>query len=126
MFVGKRVKGQIVPMGKESWGAKFKKYAVMAGINERGKRCHGVRKTAAIEAAHAGANTLEMQRMFGWEDEKMPTLYTKLADSETAAVSGSEKVAAHRERLKNIRKNRGVTNPTSVGNKWQKLLQNQS
>jgi MFS family permease len=39
-----------VPTNKESWGAKFKKYALMAGVNVKSHRCHGTRKASATEA----------------------------------------------------------------------------
>ena len=41
-------------MAKEAWAAKFKKYAVLAGVNEAKKNCHGVRKARAEDAAYAG------------------------------------------------------------------------
>ena len=34
-------------MNKKAWAAKFKKYAVQAGVNEPTKSCHGVRKARA-------------------------------------------------------------------------------
>ena len=36
-----------------AWAAKFKKYAVLAGVNEAKKSCHGVRKARAEVAAYA-------------------------------------------------------------------------
>ena len=38
VFSGKRVRGRVVPMNKKAWAAKFKKYAVLAGVNERPDR----------------------------------------------------------------------------------------
>lgn len=53
VFTGKRVRGRVVPMNKKAWAAKFKKYAVLAGVNEPKKSCHGVRKARAEVAAYA-------------------------------------------------------------------------
>jgi hypothetical protein len=41
VFTGKLVRGRIVPMNKKAWAAKLKKYAVLAGVNEPKKSCHG-------------------------------------------------------------------------------------
>jgi hypothetical protein len=38
-------------MNKKAWAMKFKKYAVLAGVNEPKKSCHGVRKARAEVAA---------------------------------------------------------------------------
>jgi transposase InsO family protein len=43
VFTGKMVKGRVLPM-KKAWAAKFKKYALLARVNEPKKSCHGVRK----------------------------------------------------------------------------------
>lgn len=47
VFTGKFVKGRVLPMNKKAWAAKFKKFAVLAGVNESKKSCHGVRKARA-------------------------------------------------------------------------------
>ena len=52
VFTGKLLKGRILPMNKKAWAAKFKKYALLAGINELKKSCHGVRKARAEAAAY--------------------------------------------------------------------------
>jgi hypothetical protein len=44
VFTGKMVKGRVLPMKKKAWAAKFKKYAILARVNEPKKSCHGVRK----------------------------------------------------------------------------------
>jgi hypothetical protein len=41
------VKGEIKPMNKNAWAEKFKKYAVLAGVNEPKKSCRGVVKRAS-------------------------------------------------------------------------------
>ena len=59
-------------MNKKAWAAKFKKYAVLAGVNEPKKNCHGVRKARAEVAAYAECTESQMMAMFGWRDQKMP------------------------------------------------------
>jgi integrase len=41
VFTGKRLKGRVLPMNKKAWAMKFKKYALLAGVNEPKKSCHG-------------------------------------------------------------------------------------
>jgi integrase len=53
VFTGKMVRGRVLLMNKKAWAAKFKKYAVPAGVNEPKKSCHGVRKARAEVAAYA-------------------------------------------------------------------------
>jgi integrase len=48
VLIGRMVRGRrVLPMNKKAWAAKFKKYAVLAGVNEPKKSCHGVRKSRA-------------------------------------------------------------------------------
>lgn len=47
VFTGKFVKGRVLPMNKKAWAAKFKKFAVLVGVNESKKSCHDVRKVRA-------------------------------------------------------------------------------
>ena len=68
VFTGKKVKGRVLPMNKKAWAAKFKKYAVLAGVNEPKKSCHGVRKARAEVAAYADCTESQMMAMFGWTD----------------------------------------------------------
>lgn len=72
VFTGKIVRGRVVPMNKKAWAAKLKKYAVLAGVNEPKKSCHGVRKARAEVAAYADCTESQMMAMFGWTDPKMP------------------------------------------------------
>jgi hypothetical protein len=46
--------------------AKFKKYAVLAGVNEPRKSCHGVAKAWAEVVAYADCTESQMMAMFGW------------------------------------------------------------
>jgi integrase len=125
VFVGKRERDKIVAMSKEGWGMKFKKYMLLAGINVPGQRCHGMRKTSAIESAYAGATTIELKRMYGWENSQMPDLYTAMANGEKLARSGAGKRAAYREQMKNKRQNGPGTNTPLLGSKWKKMQDNQ-
>lgn len=72
VFTGKVVRGRVLPMKKKAWAANFKKYAVLAGVNEPKKSCHGLRKARAEVAAYADCTESQMMTMFGWTDPKMP------------------------------------------------------
>jgi integrase len=89
---GKRVGGRIVPMSKEAWAAKFKKYAIMAGVNEAKKNCHGVRKSRAEDAAYAGTTESQMMACFGWIDPKMAAHYIAQAKRALLGQSGMAKM----------------------------------
>lgn len=94
VFTGKMLKGRVLPMNKKAWAAKFKKYAVLAGVNEPKKSCHGVRKARAEVAAYADCTESQMMAMFGWTDPKMPALYIAQANREKFGFSGMDKVVA--------------------------------
>jgi hypothetical protein len=94
VFTGKMVKGRVLPMNKQAWAAKFKKYAVLAGVNEPKKSCHGVRKARAEVAAYADSTESQMMAMFGWTDPKMPAHYIAKANREKLGISGMEKIVA--------------------------------
>lgn len=84
----------MLPMNKKAWAAKFKKYAVLAGVNEAKKSCHGVRKARAEVAAYADCTESQMMAMFGWTDPKMPAHYIAQANREKLGMSGMDKVVA--------------------------------
>jgi integrase len=92
VFTGKRVRGRVLPMKKKAWAAKFKKYAVLADVNEPKKSCHGVRKARAEVAAYADCTESQMMAMFGWTDPKMPAHYIAQANREKLGVSGMDKI----------------------------------
>jgi integrase len=94
VFTGKTVRGRILPMNKKAWATKLKKYAVLAGVNEPKKSCHGVRKARAEVAAYADCTESQMMAMFGWTDPKMPALYIAQANREKLGISGMEKIVA--------------------------------
>jgi hypothetical protein len=76
----------------------FKKYAVLAGINEPKKSCHGVRKARAEVAAYADCTESQMMAMFGWTEPKMPAHYIAQANREKHGISVMEKIVAFDER----------------------------
>ncbi len=94
VFTGKRVRSRVLPMNKKAWAAKFKKYAVSAGVNEPKKSCHGVRKARAEAAAYAECTESQMMAMFGWTDPKMPAHYIAQANREKLGISGMDKIVA--------------------------------
>jgi integrase len=94
VFTGKVVKGRVLPMNKKAWAAKFKKYAVLAGVNEPKKSCHGVRKARAEVAAYADCTESQMMAMFGWTDPKMPAHYIAQANREKLGMTGMDKIVA--------------------------------
>src|SRR5258705_180889 len=94
VFTGKLVKDRVLPMNKKAWAAKFKKYTVLAGVNEPKKSCHGVRKARAEVAAYADCTESQMMAMFGWTDPKMPAHYIAKANREKLGMSGMDKIVA--------------------------------
>jgi hypothetical protein len=94
VFTGKKLRGRVLPMNKKAWAMKFKKYAVLAGVNEPEKSCHGVRKARAEVAAYADCTESQMMAMFGWTDPKMPAHYIAQANREKLGISGMEKIMA--------------------------------
>src|SRR5258705_5759018 len=94
VLTGKMVKRRVLPMNKKAWAAKFKKYAVLAGVNEPKKSCHGVRKARAEVAAYADCTESQMMAMFGWTDPKMPAHYIAQANREKLGISGMDKIIA--------------------------------
>jgi integrase len=87
VFTGKVLRGRVLPMNKKAWAAKFKKYAVLAGVNEPKKSCHGLRKARAEVAAYADCTESQMMAMFGWTDPKMPAHYTRRTGRSSASAA---------------------------------------
>jgi len=85
VFTGKMLKGRILPMNKKAWAMKFKKYAVLAGVNEPKKSCHGVRKARAEVAAYADCTESQMMAM--WLDRSK--------DAGALHRSGEQRKARH-------------------------------
>jgi hypothetical protein len=84
----------VLPMNRKAWAAKFKKYAVLADVNEPKKSCHGVRKARAEVTAYADCTESQMMAMFGWADPKMPAHYIGQANRENLGMSGMDKIVA--------------------------------
>src|SRR5690348_12474978 len=93
VFTGKLVEGDILPMSKKAWAAKFQKFARLAGVNEPKKNCHGVRKARAEVAAYSECTEAQMMAMFGWRDHKMPALY--IAKANRLAISRMERMKTY-------------------------------
>jgi integrase len=98
VFTGKVLRGRVRPMNKKAWAAKSKKYAVLVGINEPKKSCHGVRKARAEVAAYADCTESQMMAMFGRTDPKMPAHYIAQANREKLGITGMEKVVSFDQR----------------------------
>jgi hypothetical protein len=92
VFIGKKLRGCVLAMNK-AWAMKFK-YAVLAGVNEPKKSCHGVRKARAEVAAYADCTESQMMAMFGWTDPKMPAHYIAQASRKKLGICGMEKIVA--------------------------------
>jgi integrase len=61
---------------KESFGNYFREACIAAGVPGR---AHGLRKAGASRAAENGATNEQLKAIFGWTDDKMPSLYTRQA-----------------------------------------------
>jgi integrase len=91
-IVGKRGR----PFVKESFGNEFKDACRAAGIDERGKAAHGMRKVAATRCAEAGATVHQMMALFGWLTEKEALHYTKTANRKRMAREAAQHLATKR------------------------------
>ena len=114
VFTGKKLRGRALPMNKKAWAMKFKKYAVLAGVNEPKKSCHGVRKARAEVAAYADCTESQMMAMFGWTDPKMPAHYIAQANREKLGISGMEKIVAF-DQSRSLDDFMGVPEANNVG-----------
>lgn len=72
-------------MAKESFGNWFRETCKAAGVPGS---AHGLRKAGATRAAENGATTAHLKAMYGWTDDNMPSLYTRIADRARLAASG--------------------------------------
>ncbi len=81
-------------MNKKAWAMKFKKFSVLAGVNEAKKSCHGAHKARAEVVAYAECTESQMMAMFGWTDPKMPAHDIAQANREKLGISGMDKVVA--------------------------------
>lgn len=67
------------PLTKETFGNYFREACREAGVPGS---AHGVRKIAAATAANNGATVAQLKALFAWDNDAMPSLYTRTADRE--------------------------------------------
>lgn len=77
------------PMVKESFGNWFREACNAAGVPGA---AHGLRKAGASRAAENGATNEQLKAIFGWTDDKMPSLYTKAANRAKMAKAAMSKL----------------------------------
>jgi integrase len=77
------------PMTKESFGNLFREACKAAGVPGA---AHGLRKAGATRAAEAGATIHELNALFGWDDNKTASIYTKKADRKRLAMQAIGKM----------------------------------
>ena len=77
------------PMTKESFGNLFREACKAAGVPGA---AHGLRKAAATRLAEAGATVNELNAWFGWDGNKMASVYTRAADRARMSQSAGEKL----------------------------------
>ena len=118
-IVGER--GQ--PLTKESFGNWFGEACREAGVR---KSAHGLRKALASKLANTGATTDQLKAVFGWTDEKMPSLYARGADRKRLAQDALRRLAADLEaKLERNNPNTSIPNlDTKVGNGDEKASNN--
>jgi integrase len=78
-----------LPLTKESFGNRFRKACLAAGVD---KSAHGIRKLAATRIAEAGATVAELEAIFGWTGGTMASLYTRTVDRTRLARQGMERL----------------------------------
>jgi hypothetical protein len=90
VFTGKVVRGRILPMKKKALAAKFKKYAVLVGINDAEEelpwRAQGARRGCSLRRLHREPDDGD-----SWTDLKMPAHYIAKANREKLGMSGMDK-----------------------------------
>lgn len=80
------------PLTKESFGNMFKAACVAAGITQKKKSAHGLRKLSATIWAERGATVHELMAMFGWLTVQMAELYTREADRKRLALGAHDRL----------------------------------
>lgn len=78
------------PFVKESFGTWFREVCDVAGVQGS---AHGLRKAGATRAANNGATDKQLMAMYGWQDPKMATHYTRKADKLRLAMEAAQFVA---------------------------------
>lgn len=87
------------PLTKESFGNWFREACTAAKVPGA---AHGLRKAGATRAAENGATTKQLKSIFGWEDDKMPELYTRTADRARMARSAMSMLEKRTESADNV------------------------
>lgn len=103
------------PMSKEGFGNWFGEVCRAAGVR---KSAHGLRKAGASRAASAGATVDQLKAIFGWTDNKTPSIYTGSADRERLAYDAMSKLERNKTgtRIPNLAQ--------KVGNGAEKTIKN--
>jgi integrase len=78
------------PLTKESFGNMFRDACKAAGVPGS---AHGVRKLAATVMAEHGVTDHQLMAVFGWNDPKMASHYTRTANRRRLAAQAFEKLA---------------------------------
>ncbi|MGA7454553.1 MAG: tyrosine-type recombinase/integrase [Rhodoplanes sp.] len=83
------------PMRENAFSKFFQRACRRIGIK---KSVHGIRKSAAENAAENGATDSELMAAFGWRDHRMPAHYTLEADRERLGLAASERLIVNDDR----------------------------
>jgi len=83
------------PMTKESLGNAFRDACRAAGIK---KSAHGLRKSAATNAANHGASEKQSEAIFGWAGGQMASLYTRSANRKALSKGAADMLARDESR----------------------------
>lgn len=79
------------PFSTAGFGARFKKWCLQAGLENR--TAHGIRKAAGALLANAGCTQHEIMAIHGHADARTSDIYTRTADRLTLAKSAMDKFA---------------------------------
>jgi integrase len=81
------------PMTKEAFGNWFRTACAAAGVPGS---AHGLRKAGATRLADAGASEHELMALYGWDSPRTAAIYTRKANRQRLARSGSDKLSKAR------------------------------
>lgn len=100
------------PFVKEAFGNAFRDACRAAGIT--GKSAHGLRKALASIAAEIGASEEMMQAWFGWQSNRMSSIYTRGASKKAMAGKLGDLFAARMKTPRTFDRVRGTTLKSSM------------
>lgn len=86
------------PFSIPGFGNKFREWCDEAGLPHCA--AHGIRKYDATTAAENGATEHQLMGMFGWEDPKQASVYTRKARQKKLAQAGMHLMTAPRQNKK--------------------------